>query len=41
MIERADKIELQALYEEACKDFVTARDNAKEAIEDAKQHIRK
>lgn len=23
------------------KDFVTARDNAKEAIEDAKQHIRK
>lgn len=45
LIERADKTELQALYEEACKienenypnwkAFVTARDNAKEGIEDA------
>ena len=45
LIERADKTKLQALYEEACKienlnypnweAFVTVRDKAKEAIEDA------
>lgn len=39
LIERADKIENENYPN--WKDFVTARDNAKEAIEDAKQHIRK